>query len=693
METKLFKLNRGFAAHASPKRLPIYFVGVKLIETARAVFVYGRGTTETTRINACCVCGRALTHPVSVELGIGPKCGKHYWDWDQVGGYTKENIKRLTKVVQEKIVINSWIPKSMIKEEFSSDEIVTVPSDHPMLKKQEQEMKKPNARKAEYRTYKKSGKPLIKVSFPFNHEDLNRVRGLVGREYHKEMKCWSAPICVETIEKLKEWKFEMDPKLLSHLEKSKVDINEMKEIEIPGLKKELYPFQKTGVAFIEKRDGNVLIGDEMGLGKTMQAIAYLQLHPEKRPTVIVVPASLKLNWAKEIKEWMSDGLVQIISGTQTFPLANSIGSYGPGPIYIINYDIVTAWLDRLKNLKPKVLILDECHYFKNNSANRTKAIKKLGKVVPHIIALSGTPIVNRPIEIYNAIQLIDTTIMPRYWDFARRYCGAKHNGFGWDFSGATNTTELHEKLTSTIMIRRLKKDVLKDLPDKTRSFTPIELDNQKEYDFAESDFIQFVTQRKGAEAAERASNAATLAEIEGLKQLAVEGKLKQAIGWIKDFLAVKNKLVVFAVHKFVIDALMKEFGIQALKIDGSVPNHLRQKAVEEFQTNPDIKLFVGNIKAAGVGITLTASSDVAFLELPWTPGEVSQAEDRIHRIGQENSVTIHYLLANNTIEEKIASLLDNKRRILDKVLDGKNTEVESLLSELMNEYESQKLEI
>ena len=144
---------------------------------------------------------------------------------------------------------------------------------------------------------------------------------------------------------------------------------------------------------------------------------------------------------------------------------------------------------------------------------------------------------------------------------------------------------------------------------------------------------------------------------------------------------------MFAVHKFVIDALMQEFAGIAVKVDGSVTGINRQKAVDEFQTNKDVKLFIGNIKAAGVGITLTAASNVAFIELPWTPGDVVQAEDRIHRIGQKASVTIHYLLANDTIEDKIAKLIDSKRKVLDAVLDGKVTEQTSLLTELMNEYE------
>lgn len=237
------------------------------------------------------------------------------------------------------------------------------------------------------------------------------------------------------------------------------------------------------------------------------------------------------------------------------------------------------------------------------------------------------------------------------------------------------------------MLRRLKSEVLTELPEKTRAFLPIELDNETEYCTAENNFIDFVAKTKGNAAAHRASNAVALAEIEGLKQLAVRGKLQACIAWVRDFLEVDGKLVVFCTHRFVVDALMEEFKDVAVKVDGSVTGENRQKAVDAFQTNTNVRLFVGNVKAAGVGITLTAASNVAFIELPWTPGEVTQAEDRLHRIGQRNSVTVYYLLAQSTIEERIARLIDRKRKVLDSVLDGRETEQESLLSELMKEYE------
>jgi SWI/SNF-related matrix-associated actin-dependent regulator 1 of chromatin subfamily A len=356
------------------------------------------------------------------------------------------------------------------------------------------------------------------------------------------------------------------------------------------------------------------------------------------------------------------------------------------PIVIINYDILTYWWKVLREYKPELIIIDESHFVKNNSAQRTKALKKLVRVSKYIIALSGTPIVNRPIEFFNIISILDPTLFPNYWQFAQRYCGAKHNGFGWDFKGATHTEELHKILTESLMIRRKKQDVLKDLPDKVYSFVPIELDNEKEYFNAEKNFIAWVRENKGLAAAERASMAAIFTEYEGLKQLAVKGKMPLVIRWIEGFLESDEKLVVFAIHKFVITELMETFGDIAVKIDGSVSTKDRQLAVDKFQTDDKIRLFVGNIKAAGVGITLTASSHVAFIEYPQTPDGLSQPADRCHRIGQKYTVNVHYLIAKDTIETRTAKMLDEKRKVVDSVVDGKAPEAGTLLTELIDSY-------
>ena len=230
-------------------------------------------------------------------------------------------------------------------------------------------------------------------------------------------------------------------------------------------------------------------------------------------------------------------------------------------------------------------------------------------------------------------------------------------------------------------------DVLTDLPDKIRSFTPVELKNEKNYRKAESNFIAYIREIKGDKAAEKAKGAEALVQIETLKQVSVQEKLLACIEWIKDFLEVNgHKLVVFANHKFVIDELMAAFPEIAVKIDGSISPDKRQGIVDAFQTDPKTRLFIGNIQAAGVGITLTASSTVAFIELPWSPGLLDQAEDRCHRIGQKDNVNIHYLLAPGTIEDRIAQLLDSKRNVIGQVLDGKDDTGESMFKELIASY-------
>jgi len=524
-----------------------------------------------------------------------------------------------------------------------------------------------------------SGEKVIKIIFPFNPKDLERVRTLDGRKYHNKVsKFWTAYPTADNIALLKDWGFKTCPEC----DKIKAPAPTIPVDQIStdlqfNPKIPLYAYQKQGINFVHRLNGRAIIGDDMGLGKTAQALIYLEMNPALRPVIIVVPASLKINWLREIHKWTSITDVQILSGKTPFKTTSQV--------LIINYDILPSWLPELIRRAPKALIGDEVHFIKNNKAQRTKAVKKLSKYIDHIIFLSGTPIENRPIEIFNAADILKPSLFKNYWSFAHRYCAPKHNGYGWDFSGASNIPELHEKLQS-IMIRRLKSEVLKELPDKNHVFVPIELTNDKEYRLAESDFTKWLKVNKSPEAAEKASNAAALAEIEVLKQIASRGKMKYVKQWIDNFLQSGEKLVVFATHKFVINELMELFYDEAVKIDGSVANEDRQKAVDRFQTDPTIRLFVGNIQAAGVGLTLTAASNVAFIELPWTPGAVSQSSDRVHRIGQENKVFIYYLLAQNTIEERIASLLDAKRKVIEGVLDGTETNSESLLFTLMNDY-------
>ncbi len=523
-------------------------------------------------------------------------------------------------------------------------------------------------------------KKAIMVTFPFNWDDVERVRSLPNAKFYREgiIKYWLASISVEAIEKLNEWEFDVDERLQGFLEDQKVDKKKLEKISIPGLDDVLYPFQKEGVAFLEQRNGKALIADEMGLGKTVQSLTWLKIHPKQRPVVIVVPASLKLNWEREVNKWLDNPNVEVLYGTVPYEIKSEI--------VIINYDILKDWVHDLREYSPQVLITDEAHMYKNNKAQRTKAVKMIAKRTPHVIALTGTPVVSKPIEIYNAVNIIDPTIFPDWWKYIHKYCDAHRDWYGLKYDGASNTEELHKKLTSTIMLRRKKEDVLKELPDKVKSFVPIEIDNKEEYEKAKQDFIGFILETKGKKAARRASNAETLARINTLKQVAAKGKLETASKWIRNIIDTDGKMVVFATHTATVDMMANKFKGECVIVDGRVTGDKRQKAIDAFWNDPNKKLFIGNLQAAGVGLNLQCASNVAFLELGWTPSEHDQASDRVHRIGQKDSVNVYYLIAQDTIEEDIAELIDNKRVVVDQVTDGKETEQESLLTVLINKY-------
>lgn len=369
-------------------------------------------------------------------------------------------------------------------------------------------------------------------------------------------------------------------------------------------------------------------------GKTVEALAYLALHPAMRPAVIVCPASLKMNWQREIDSWMeTDEIWVIINSGKPYNLDKA-------DIVIINYDILKKWLPELQRIEPEIMILDESHSVKNPKAARSKAAKELAAVVPHKILLTGTPVLNRPSELWNQLGIIrpDEYSSNRFFNWHLRYTAAHKIRIGrdktaWDFSGASNLDELAQSLKS-IMIRRTKEQVLPELPAKRRSTVLIPIDNRKEYDRADKEFVAWMTEQKGEAAAERASHVEQLAKREYLKQVAIKGKMKAAIEWIKTFLESGEKLIVFGTHRSTIESVMSEFSDCAVSVIGGMKAEAKDEAVKAFQNDPNIQLFVGNIQAAGVGLTLTAASNVAFLELADGPEMLKQCEDRCVLEGQ-----------------------------------------------------------
>lgn len=289
---------------------------------------------------------------------------------------------------------------------------------------------------------------------------------------------------------------------------------------------------------------------------------------------------------------------------------------------------------------------------------------------PHLIALTGTPVLNRPAEIFPLLRAVRPDEYQNFFAFAKRYCDAHPGSFGWDFSGCSNVEELRGKLQD-VMVRREKANVLKDLPAKRRVTIEVELSNAKDYRAAarrERDNLEDAFDKRDAGAA--------LVVLNRLRRMAGWGKVEAAQEWVENFLLGGGQLIVFAHHKDVLDALRGELAkasVPTVRVDGDVPVKERQAAVDAFQAG-QARVFLGTPGAAGVGLTLTAASDVLFVEREWTPAVEEQAEDRAHRIGQEESVTAWYLTASDSIDAKFAQLVEKKRAVIGAVLDGRRVE-------------------
>lgn len=437
-----------------------------------------------------------------------------------------------------------------------------------------------------------------------------------------------------------------------------------------------FRFQVRGVRFLERREGRAIIGDDMGLGKTYQTIAYLKLNPNIRPAVIVCPATLKYNWQLELSKH-ADLASDVAEGRKPSTLKEKI--------WVLNYDILEAWLPWLLKKHVKFIAIDECQKVSNLKAKRTIATRTLARQCRQVVGLSGTPISNGPVEFFPILNMVSPQEFPSFTEYAFRYCNPRQGFRGhWDFRGASNLEELHDRV-KPFMIRRMKADVLKDLPPKTRTVIPVKIP-MGEYTRARDAFVEWLVEAKGPEAVKRAKGAETLVRIGQLRQLAARGKLPVVVQWLKDWRSdlFGRKLVVFGIHKAVIKELHESFPT-ALLVTGSTSLRDRAESVRRFQNDPRCDLLFGNIKAAGVGLTLTAAAATAHIELSWVPNDHDQAEDRVLRIGQTAShVDAFYFVAKNTIEEDLMELLNVKRNVIGQVLDGTDTQaVQSMIIQKM----------
>lgn len=460
---------------------------------------------------------------------------------------------------------------------------------------------------------------------------------------------------------------------------------------------EYLPYQVAGIEFARNVMGGrgVLFGDEMGLGKTIQAIGIINGDESIKRVLVICPASLRLNWQRELQKWLVRPLKVAIATSTFWPIGYDV--------VVINYDVLAK---QAKNLATEwdLVCIDEAHYCKNPDAKRTqlvcgRAAKKNGEeAVPGIkarirVALTGTPIPNRPVEGWSIFHYLAPDVFPKFWYYAKDFCDAKHNGYGWDFSGASNLDKLQHKLRSSIMVRRKKADVLTELPPKRRQLVElsrngaaaaVDAENaawaRKEDRIAKARAAVELAKAEGTEqynsAVAELKQCARVAfeEISDLRHRTALAKVPQVIEHITDALGEEgHKLVVFAHHRDVIAMILEALtaaDIRAVSITGDTEMHDRQRAVDTFQSDPNVRVFVGNMIAAGVGLTLTAASHVIFAELDWVPGNVTQAEDRCHRIGQHDSVLVQHLVIDGSLDAKMARTLIEKQAVIDAALDN-----------------------
>lgn len=537
-------------------------------------------------------------------------------------------------------------------------------------------------------------------------------------------------------------------KKINEILKSKAEGIDISGSDFSFMKSQPYDYQKQAIVFFEKAHGKAILGDQPGVGKTLSALGYAAKN--KLRTLVVCPASLKLNWKNEIHKFSNEKAFifkyqprksrkeELYKKEESlFHIINyeSLETYikfeykhkckarilnGKGGLKDCDWEIVDLeksyttcpncssknkitsrakgmvfFKDKLgEYLDPSeydLVVLDECHYIKNSQAFRTKLIKKAFLSVPKKLLLSGTAIKNRPFEFFSILNFLEPEEWKSSHDFGVRYAAGYQSNFGWDFSGASNLEELFERI-SPYFLRRLKKDILQALPPKTYTNIPLDL---KDTEFREYKKIERGASKELAE--EEKKPGAHLTKIHELRQFTSAIKAEKAKEFIQDIIDGDEKVVVFSNYVEVLQNLYKIFPEISVIHTGRENISDRQKAVDEFQSNKKIKVFFGSIASAGVGITLTAANKLIFIDSAWSPSDNEQAEDRIHRAStKHDNIQIIKLICIDTLDEDIEQLLEEKSKVVSRVLDGKSfdkkvdTVKENIFKDLLDRIKNKK---
>ncbi|NXS21538.1 ZRAB3 endonuclease, partial [Mystacornis crossleyi] len=455
------------------------------------------------------------------------------------------------------------------------------------------------------------------------------------------------------------------------------------------LRKKLLPFQEKGIIFALQRKTSgfdvVLFFSQMGLGKTIQAIAISYYYKNEWPLLIVVPSSLRYPWVDEMEKWIPELSPDDISIIQN---KTDTGRISTSRVTILGYGLLTSdaqtLVDTLYRQNFKVVVIDESHYMKSRNATRSKILLPIVQKALRAVLLTGTPALGRPEELFMQIEALFPRRFGTWNEYAKKYCDARVRFFGkrrqWDCRGASNLEELHQ-LLSEIMIRRLKADVLTQLPPKVRQRIPFDLP-QAAAKSLNATFAEWEKLMRGL------SSDATESHFSQVMNLITRMYKETAIakaGAVKDYIKMmldndKLKFLVFAHHLSMLQACTEaviESKARYIRIDGSVPSAERIHLVNQFQKDPETRVAILSIQAAGQGLTFTAATHVVFAELYWDPGHIKQAEDRAHRIGQCSSVNIHFLIARGTMDTLMWAMLNRKAKVTGSTLNGKKEKMQA----------------
>ena len=455
--------------------------------------------------------------------------------------------------------------------------------------------------------------------------------------------------------------------------------NEVKNVSIEYEKYSHRPPMEHQKEAIEKlvKNKKFILADDMGLGKTTSTIVAA-LETGAKKILIVCPASLKINWQREIANY-SDRTVYIAEGKKFSDEHDFV---------IINYDILKNFHDTKEKDNSEILktnfdlvIMDEAHMISNPQAQRTKIANDIASKSNRVWLLSGTPMTSRPMNYYNLLNLVDSPVAANWMAYAKRYCNGFQFSVGkrkvWNVTGASNLDELRER-TSTHILRRLKEDVL-DLHEKI--ITPVYLRlKSKDYEELMGEYFDWYDSKPE----ESSSLTVQFSKLMKVRKVIAQEKINNTIELAENIIEQGKKVIIFTNFTDTLNIIYNHFGKQAVYLDGSCSKFHRQNAVDEFQTNDKIRVFVGNLKAAGVGITLTSAEAVIMNDLSFVPAEHSQAEDRSHRIGQKNSTSVYYPLFENTIEGAIYDILNRKKKIISTVMGDDMFDEATIIEEMLN---------